>query len=596
VAAIALVLVAGFTLVHVTAAASAGERGRLALARAEAALSAGDTAAAQEHLGEARRAFSRTSEEIGALGPVAAVARRVPLLSTQVKAVDTFADAGSSLSSAGQRLVDAADAILHPPDERVPVSAALDALRSAQRSMAPVVATIAEASDEVGRLDGRVLIGPLARARDDLASRLPRIEARASSAEHGLTALMAFAGEGGPKRYLFLSQNPDEVRPTGGFIGTYGVLTAEAGRLALERYDGIERWTGNRPHAAVPPEQVGPPFQYHNPPLPRTLGNVNSGPDWPQTAQLAAGLWEAGGEAPIDGVISFTPALLGRVLSVVGPVSVTGYEETVTAANLNERLDFHTHGPQAPTGGDRKDFVAALAETVIRRLLDAPASQWEPLGRALGRAFDAREALAWSRNPKLAGALNERGWDGAFPAHKGDFFYNSEFQYAAKNGRGIRRTYDHKVALAADGSARVTTDITITNTEPPGPLNASTLAYLTIYGPEGGVLDQAASDPFSFREASVAGHPAAGWFRAATPAGGQTTLKVVWDVPALARQQRDGAWEYSLRWMHLPDHTGDVVNLTVDLPATWRWSGAPPPARFSLDREVQGAWRLVAGD
>jgi len=591
-----LAVIAGFTMVHVAEAASAGEQGRAALARAERDLSTGDLAGARHALAEAHRAFSRTSEEMRAVGPVAAVAESIPLLGSQVRAVHTFADVGSTLSLAGQRLVDAADAILNPGDERVPVSAALDALRSTERSMAPVVAAIGEASDRVTGLEGDLLISPLATARGHLAASLPRIEARARSAQHGLSALMAFAGEGGPKRYLFLSQNPDEVRPTGGFIGTYGVLTAEAGRLALERYDGIESWTGNRPAAEVPPEQVGPPFRYHNPPLRRTLGNVNNSPDWPQVAQLAATLWQAGGEAPVDGVISFTPAFLGRVLSVVGPVSVPSYGETVTARNLNERLDFHTHRAEPPPGGDGKDFVAAVAEAVMRRLLDAPASQWEPLGRAMGKAFGAREALAWSTDAEVARALAERGWDGAFPAHDGDFFYNSEFQYAAKNGRGIRRTYDHHVVLRPDGAARVTTSLTITNTEPAGDLNASTLAYLTIYGPEGAVLDQAASDPFSFREATLAGHPAAGWFRAATPSGGQTTLKVVWDVPALATQDRDGGWEYSLRWMHLPDHTGDVVNLSFELPTSWRWEGDGPPARFSLDREMLGTWRLVPGD
>ncbi len=113
---------------------------------------------------------------------------------------------------------------------------------------------------------------------------------------------MAFAGESGPRRYLFLSQNPDEVRPTGGFIGTF---TAEGGQMKLERYDAIENWVGSRPQADVPPEQVGSPYKYHEPPLRRTMANVNTGPNWPDAAQLAANLWRAGGEEPVDGVISF---------------------------------------------------------------------------------------------------------------------------------------------------------------------------------------------------------------------------------------------------------------------------------------------------
>jgi hypothetical protein len=55
-------------------------------------------------------------------------------------------------------------------------------------------------------------------------------------------------------------------------------------------------------------------------------------------------------------------------------------------------------------------------------------------------------------------------------------------------------------------------------------------------------------------------------------------------------------WDYSLLWMHAPDHTGDVVNLRFDLPPGWRWTGDPPPAQLSLDKEIKGTWRLVQGN
>jgi hypothetical protein len=590
------VLVGGYCIVQVSSAASAGQRGRVALIQAEASLSARNLPAARQDLLTAQQAFTETRDEIGDLGIIASVARLVPVVGTQVKAADTFASAGIDLSLAAQRLVDAADVIINPRDQQLPVSAALDALRVTQQSLGPAVAAITHASEEVGRLRGRFLVGPLGRTRDDLLTRLPRLEGRATSADHGLSALMAFAGESGPKRYLFLSQNPDEIRPTGGFIGTYGVLSADGGKLSLDRYDAIENWTGNRPQADVPPDQVGAPFKYHNPPLRRTLADVNNLPDWPQAAQLAANLWKAGGEGPVDGVISFTPGFMRRVLAVVGAVQVPAYDETVTAENMTQRLDFHTHQAPPPPGEGRKDFVAALAEVVMGKLLEAPASQWEPLGSAMAAAFDAREAMAWSTDPMVASVLAERHWDGAFPTHKGDFFFNSEFAYISKNGRGIRRVYDHHVDLRPDGGARITTDITITNTLPPDPLNASSLAYLTIYGPEGAVLDQGASDAFGFQEPPLSGHPATGWFRAATPSGGQTTLKVVWDVPKLAFKAGDRTWEYNLRWMHAPDHTGDVVKLRFTLPPAWQWAGEPPPAEFSLDSEIKGSWRLAAGD
>jgi hypothetical protein len=590
----ALLLVAGFALVHVMAAARAGSLGRGALTRAEANLSARQLDAARTELDIADAAFNETRAEIDALGPIAGVARWVPVLGNHVKAVDTFANVGISLSTAAHDLVDAADTIINPPDERLPISAAMAALRDTQRSLGPASAAITKASDDVAKLKGWFLIGPLGAARDDLVTRLPRIKARATSADHGLSALIAFAGGSQPRRYLFLSQNPDEVRPTGGFIGTYGLFSADGGVIKLDRYDDIHRWAVPRPQADVPIDQVGPPYQYHNPPLRRTIANVNTGPHWPQAAELAANLWRAGGEGPVDGVISFTPAVMGRILGVVGPVSIPAFGETVSAQNIIERLDFHTHHDFFDP--DRKDFVGVVAEAVLRKLLDAPASQWEPLGQAMGEAFNAREAVAWASDPAVASILAERRWDGAFPSHTGDFFFNSEFEYQAKNGRGIRRVYDHDVVVRADGSARVTTRLTLTNTEPSDPFtNVSSLAYMTVYGPEGAQMDPSASDALSFHEPALAGHPAAGWFKAAPPGGGQTTLTVVWDVPQLLTPTGKSTWQYALRWRNLPDHSGDVVHLRVQLPASWTWNAGPPPPEFSLDREMIGTWSVKAG-
>lgn len=181
--------------------------------------------------------------------------------------------------------------------------------------------------------------------------------------------------------------------------------------------------------------------------------------------------------------------------------------------------------------------MAALAHATFSRLVEASASSWEPLAEALGRGLDHREAMVWSADVAVAAATGELGWDGAFPRAEGDFFFGGQFSYAAKNGRSLRRTYDHHVVLAPDGSARVTTTLTIANTEEAGPLNPQYQAYLTLYGPRGAVLAEGA-DPPAATEQAVEGHPAAGWFRSAEP-GGQTsvTVRAPCDRPAEACQR-----------------------------------------------------------
>ena len=173
--------------------------------------------------------------------------------------------------------------------------------------------------------------------------------------------------------------------------------------------------------------------------------------------------------------------------------------------------------------------------------------------------------------------------------------YPAEFEYSAKNGRRLKRTYDHNVVVRPDGSARVTTEVTIVNPDPVDPVRnpEGGLAFITMYGAAGAVLDTA-SDPLGIPEAAIAGHPGVGWFKPLPP-GAETAVTVVWEVPKAARPWPDGSdgqWEYSLRWMRLPDHKGDELNLSVELPQGWSWDGAAPPDHHQLETDIDSRWAI----
>jgi hypothetical protein len=198
--------------------------------------------------------------------------------------------------------------------------------------------------------------------------------------------------------------------------------------------------------------------------------------------------------------------------------------------------------------------------------------------------------MAWSRDANVAKALAARRWDGVLPRGVGDFFYNAEFAYAAKNGRPLQRTFDHRVVLNKDGSGIVTTTMTMTNpTRQDTFLNLTSKIYLTAYGPEGAVFHDSSSTAAIRREVALSGHPGAGFFIDPPPLG-QSTLKVVWRVPRLAVDLPGNNWAYALRFMRLPDHSGDVVKVQVELPRGWKWRGAAPPATTALDKDLIGSW------
>ena len=584
-------MLAGFSLAHAATAGRAAIDGKAALLRSEGLIAGQKLDAARAELLGARADFEKTRKEMSTATRFLPVVRYLPVIRSQVKAVETLADAGLVLSEAGISLSDAADAIVAPQDDSASFSDALGELRNIRGLMATGLNSIDAAASTVAKLDGAFLPGPVGDARAQFNSRLPDVRQKAADSEAALAAMITFVGGNGPRSYLFLSQNPDEVRPTGGYIGTYGVLTGVGGKLAVTRYDSMESWTRAHPEAQVRPEERGSPYRYDTA-LVQGLANVNTTPDWPQAAELAARLWARGGEEPVDGVISFSPAFLARILSVMGTVRVEGYDETITSANLVERLDFYAHQQRAELGSDRKDFIAVLAKAVMERLLEARTSQWVSLGKVVADSFVAREAMMWSADAEVASALSDRRWDSALPDVAGDFVYPAEFEYASKNGRALRRTYQHHVVLRPDGSGTVTTTVRITNPLPEEHFSnpAGLLVYVTMYGPQGAVLADR-SDRLGLAEPTLAGHPAVGWFRPLHPLS-ETTLTVAWDVPQLARHLPDGTWEYSLLWMRHPDHTGDVLNLTFELPGGWEWADDAPPAQVGLEQDVSGRWTL----
>ena len=106
----------------------------------------------------------------------------------------------------------------------------------------------------------------------------------------------------------------------------------------------------------------------------------------------------------------------------------------------------------------------------------------------------------------------------ALPDVGGDFFYGAEFEYVSKNGRDLRRTYDHDAQLNGENSARIITKVTIRNASEPGRFNESSISDLRVYEPQGAFVDEEAGD-LSILEPEIAGHPAAGWRKSAAARG-----------------------------------------------------------------------------
>ncbi|MEW6285013.1 MAG: DUF4012 domain-containing protein [Chloroflexota bacterium] len=245
--------------------------------------------------------------------------------------------------------------------------------------------------------------------------------------EEGLAAAATLPGilgadGNGPKTYLLLVQNEDELRPTGGFITTVGRLVVQDGKILSLEFEGVddnfEDWT--KPYPAAPWQLQ----EYMNAPV-LILRDSNWYADFPTSARWAEYLYAYINPEPLDGVIAFDQQFLVILLSALGPLEVDGAPYPLTSANVIEYMRSAKAPPPdepAPADWYRKHFIEDITGALLRQLMSGANKDWRGLAAALVRALNERHLLMYFHDPAAMSLLAARGWDNALRSlPDGDF-------------------------------------------------------------------------------------------------------------------------------------------------------------------------------
>ena len=254
---------------------------------------------------------------------------------------------------------------------------------------------------------------------------LTRLDPYLSSFNNSLSLALALpnllgAGQGGPKTYLVLIQNEDELRATGGFITAVGKVVVWNGQLIS--WNVADSYSVDDINKAYPPA----PWQmqsFMNIPI-ATFRDANWSPDYPTTVLWAEYLYAYTNSFSVNGVVAIDQHVLKTLLSITGPLSVSEINTTVTAENVEEIM----RAQKVPPVGElsdpdwyRKHFLNPIAAAILNRVLSGRGLSWEQLLRAMLGELDQRHILIKLDEPILSKLLTERGWDGAVARTAGDF-------------------------------------------------------------------------------------------------------------------------------------------------------------------------------
>lgn len=399
--------------------------GKDALAAAETAAHALDIPTALERTAAADADFAAAQRDLAKLAPL----RMLPGVGTGIIAADRILVSGRASAAAARDVLGAArdvlaalpsgtvrfETITHEQTRGILAALASDApaLRDAMTQLDAALAAL----DEVPDTGVAATLGPvLAGEREKLITFRQQLGAALPLAELAPAAL----GYPTERHYLVFFENNTELRPTGGFLGLYGLVTVKDGQLASLRTNDVYALDG--PSEKTP--RPAPPA-----PLRAYLGvdrwflrDANWSPDFTVASSVmtqfykeeATAAYGSSAITDIDGVLAFTPSFAADILRATGPVTVDG--ETFDADNLVDALEFQVERAfrtQGVPASQRKGIVGDLAKEVINRLSTMSLPQLLAVAATAGRDLDEKQMLLSMNEPQLEAMILARGWGGA---------------------------------------------------------------------------------------------------------------------------------------------------------------------------------------
>jgi hypothetical protein len=393
-------------------------------------------------------------------------AEAVPLMSQQVRAVRAAASVGTSVVQAGITTASSANVQgLSLVDGAFPVRR----LESFQPLLRKDVAVLAAAHNEIGSFSSPWIVGPLRAKLASEESKLQHAQHDVGIALLGSEEVPGILGARGIRRYLVLVENPAESRASGGVIGDYAEVSADAGRLKLLKVGSV----GQLDHDGVPPlKRTLPPIpdfvDRYSSFLPQdNWENISMSPDFPTVGAVAEYLYPQSGGVKVNGVISLDPVAMAGLIKITGPVKTKALKQELTSGNIvpflanQEFIHFKDNAA-------RIRFVEGLLrqvwhELTSRRLPPAPS-----LAKDLEPAVRGGHIRMYSALPAEETFFDDVHIGGAMPPVAGDFV-GVVTQNAAGNKMDwyIRRKIAYHATLNVDTRTITSTlALTLHNSSP----------------------------------------------------------------------------------------------------------------------------------
>lgn len=209
----------------------------------------------------------------------------------------------------------------------------------------------------------------------------------------------------GSATWVVLLQNTDELRATGGFAGSYALISIRNGVLEPpvieDIYDADGQFTG---YVAAPAGVR----EYTSSNKGLRLPDANWYPEFAQSAQTMLQFFALGNKKSLSGMAAVNLSVAEELLRLTGPLYIPDYNVNVSADNLHqvlreERSDFFP-------GSIQKKHILSLTLSILQaQLTSLPTAEKQQVFAKMLERMRTKDIQLYAVNPDLQTALLTQG-------------------------------------------------------------------------------------------------------------------------------------------------------------------------------------------
>lgn len=330
----------------------------------------------------------------------------------------------------------------------------------------------------------------------DLKTKVGFYQSLVEQARAASKLMPKITGLEGKKSYLVLLQNNLELRPTGGFIGSYAKMDFDNGRLTDIKVDDIYSLDGALKEVIAPPSDLRQDLNLER----LYLRDSNFDPDFPTAARQAEFFYRKEAGESVHGVIALDLKASGYLLDAVGGLDLPEYGESVSGANLFEKAISHAETNFFPGSQAKKNYLTSLQTQMFNKIFYLSKQNWPAIIQAISKGLKEKHVLVYLEDPSLFSYLSSSNWSGVFPRQaenkEGE---NRDFLAVIESNMGankvnyfLQRKYTMDSAFTKEGKVMHKLKISYKNTSPSEVFPAGIYKNrIKIYTPLGSKLTKA---------------------------------------------------------------------------------------------------------